>query len=198
MDNEIQPYGQISTSDLSLWFVYSITTKNGNELDFILVSFYYEWLNMPVARLQDPIAVSWGDELLRLEDNSFNKIDKYSGYYFDLTQNLITITDAIQSEEDGYANASPAGVSWYADLKGNIGLTVTELYGYGSFHLVPAHGTTVYTGTYTTLYAHYVHPTFSLGASIDIPRVGSFSVSGGGAYDERGTQLTFEIKKRTI
>ena len=37
----------------------------------------------------------------------------------------------------------------------------------------------------------YVHPTASTGASISIPKFGSFSVSCGGGYDERGNQKTF-------
>lgn len=199
-NSTIQPYGQISTSDLELWFVLSMTTDADNLLNELSVHFYYEWLNMPIFRFQDPIAVSWDSNKFRLLDDSFEKTDMFSGYFLDPLNNynIIQINDYVQSNEEGYASASPSGVSWYADLASPVGITVTELYGYGKFTLVAAHDTTVSLGTTSTLYAHYVHPTVSIGASIDVPSFGSFSVSGGGAYDERGTQRTFTIERRAV
>ena len=80
-----------------------------------------------------------------------------------------------------------AGVSWYADLKGYIGVQPTKLYGSGTFKLAPKSTTT--SGS-TTLYGHYVHPKAELGLSVNVSSYGSFSISGGSNYDERGSQKT--------
>lgn len=96
-------------------------------------------------------------------------------------------TNQTHSSENGYANASNAGVSWYADLKGYIGVQPTKLYGSGTFKLAPKSTTT--SGS-TTLYGHYVHPKAELGLSVNVSSYGSFSISGGSNYDERGSQKT--------
>ena len=41
-----------------------------------------------------------------------------------------------------------------------------------------------------TLYGHYVHPKAELGLSVNVSSYGSFSISGGSNYDERGSQKT--------
>lgn len=97
------------------------------------------------------------------------------------------------SSENGYANASNAGVSWYADLKGYIGVQPTKLYGSGTFKLAPKSTTT--SGS-TTLYGHYVHPKAELGLSVNVSSYGSFSISGGSNYDERGSQKQYLGKKK--
>ena len=103
-------------------------------------------------------------------------------------------TNQTHSSENGYANASNAGVSWYADLKGYIGVQPTKLYGSGTFKLAPKSTTT--SGS-TTLYGHYVHPKAELGLSVNVSSYGSFSISGGSNYDERGSQKTnILVKKR--
>ena len=76
---------------------------------------------------------------------------------------------------------------WYADLKGYIGVQPTKLYGSGTFKLAPKSTTT--SGS-TTLYGHYVHPKAELGLSVNVSSYGSFSISGGSNYDERGSQKT--------
>lgn len=192
-DTNIQPYGQISASDLTLNFVISVELNQDLELNRIEVSYQYNWLNIPFFRWEDTISVSWDDTKLRLADDTFSKVDKYSGWFLDVGNNTQWISDEIHSSENGYAHASPAGVSWYADLKGNIGVNVTELYGYGSFRLVPAHGVTLYEGESLTLYGHYVHPTTTFSVSVAIDDYGEFSPSVGSGYDERGSQRTFKL-----
>ena len=56
-----------------------------------------------------------------MTDNSFSKVDKYDGYVIGPNGELLgPYTNQTHSSENGYANASNAGVSWYADLKGYI------------------------------------------------------------------------------
>ena len=65
-----------------------------------------------------------------MTDNSFSKVDKYDGYVIGPNGELLgPYTNQTHSSENGYANASNAGVSWYADLKGYIGVQPTKLYG---------------------------------------------------------------------
>ena len=52
-----------------------------------------------------------------MTDNSFSKVDKYDGYVIGPNGELLgPYTNQTHSSENGYANASNAGVSWYADL----------------------------------------------------------------------------------
>lgn len=192
-ENPIQPRGQISTDDLSLVFYISGVFNEDDEFEHLFVQFYYEWLNIPVFRYQDPIYVTWNEDKFRLEDDTFYKIDKYSGVMVNTDGTHIWYTDETKSLEEGYACASPSGVAWYADLTDSFGITITELYGYGCFRLVAAHDATITYGMSETLYANYVHPTFSFGASISVGALGSFDISCLGGYDERGTQKTFTV-----
>lgn len=179
------PLGQISTSDLSLTFTYSILKSSG-KLDSVLVTYDYNWLTLPFFRWQDPISVSWDGSIFRMADDSFSKVDKYDGYII-IEGIMFTYTGKVHSSEDGYASASDDGVSWYADLKGYIGVTPYRLYGNGSFELIPK--STTYSGS-TTLYGHYIHPTTSAGISVAVSDYGEFTVTGGSGYDERGNQKT--------
>lgn len=185
--NGIVPAGQIPTEDLSL--VWSVSKNKYNSKE-IFVEYSYNWKDLPFFRWQDPIAVSWDDSLFEMKDNSFYKVDKYDGYYINSSGAPTgeTFTGAIKSEEYGYASGYSAGVTWYADLRGYDILYVADaLYGHGEFTLekkVTSSGT-------SKLYGHYVHPTVSAGVSIDIPKFGSFDVSGGSAFDERANQKTF-------
>ena len=185
--NGYMPMGQIPTTDLSL--TWSIS-KNRNNSDEIFVTYSYDWDDLPFFRWQDPIAVSWDDSLFEMKDDSFYKVDKYDGYYINSSgvPTGKTFTGAIKSEEYGYASGFAAGVTWYADLRGyDIIYVADALYGHGEFTLEKK---TSGTGS-SKMYGHYVHPTASASVSLSVPKFGSFSVSGGSSYDERGNQKTF-------
>ncbi|MGL5253679.1 MAG: hypothetical protein ACRC9L_01460 [Brevinema sp.] len=189
-DYEITPdgattKGQIPTADLSLTWSVSKNNTSGTEH---FVKYSYNWTNIPFFRWQDPIAVSWDNSKFEMKDNSFYKVDKYDGFisgqgYYQ------EFTGEIKSEEYGYAKGFDSGVTWYADLVGYGAVNATKLYGHGSFVL---RETGVATGT-STLYGHYVHPTASASLSVNISDYGSFSVSGGSSFDERGNQKTFSF-----
>ncbi|MEO3153719.1 hypothetical protein [Turicibacter sanguinis] len=171
--------GQISTNDLSLIWNYSASyLSNPKRLNYIDVTYSYNWKKLPLFRWQDPIAVSWDGSKFKIKSNSFKKTD-----YYDTS----TITGKIHSYESGYASGSTNGVTWYADLKGHVIANPIRLYGNANFKLEPTSTTT--SGS-TTIYGHYVHPTASGSASIGIKDYGSFSVNVGGGYDERGNQTT--------
>lgn len=191
-EDNILPIGQISRSDLSLTWVVS---RKASMPDVLLVTYSYDWKDLPLNRWQDAMAVSWDPNLFEMKTDSFHKIDLYDGYYKLDNFGLIKIeefTRRIQSEEYGYAKANAEGVTWYADLRGYLGEVIqekiTRLYGYGDFYLTKK----VDTGT-ATIYGYYVHEQLGSSLSIDIVDVGSFNIEGGGSTSEMGNQYTFDF-----
>ena len=181
--NGMSTRGQIPTADLSLTWSVSKNNTSGTEH---FVQYSYDWKNLPFFRWQDPIAVSWDSSKFAMKDNSFYKVDYYDGF-FTADGSSRPLKHEIKSEEYGYAKGFDAGVTWYADLVGHAGITATRLYGHGEFVLKEigaASGSTVF-------YGHYVHPTASASLSVNISDYGSFSVSGGSSFDERGNQRTY-------
>lgn len=175
--------GQIPTADLTLTWSVSNNNKTGTEK---LVMYSYSWNKLPFFRWQDPMAVSWDSDKFEMKDSSFYKVDKYDGFIANESY-YESFTGEIKSEEYGYARAFDSGVTWYADLVGYLGITATKLYGHSEFVLRK-----LATGSgSSTLYGHYVHPTASVSLSINIGDYGSFSVTGGSNFDERGNQKTF-------
>ncbi|MFV0243379.1 MAG: hypothetical protein ACK5H4_25520 [Lacrimispora sphenoides] len=170
--NGIMLRGQIPSGDLSLVWGLSRYSTSGN----VLVTYSYDWNNIPDWRWQDPIGVSWDPNYFEMIDNSFYKIDKYDSPFG---------LGLVQSEEYGYANASRSGVTWYADLAllGDL-----ALYGHGEFLLKPKTSS----GS-TTFYGHYVHPTITASITMNVLGYGSFGISGGSGYDERGNQRTYSF-----
>lgn len=187
--NYIQPRNQISTKKLSLSITYSAKRNSNGTLKYLLVTYDYNWLVLPVFRWQDTLSVSWDGDKFEMEDDSFYKVDYADGAYSDGTGKLYYVNELVHSEERGYANGSPNGVSWYADLKGYTGLTITDLYGYAMFRLEPK--ATTSTGS-MKIYGHYVHPTIGISPTVNIKGYGSISASGGFGYDERGFQKTIK------
>lgn len=183
--NGIMLIGQIPTSDLSLlWTVHTCT----DDESLIYVRYDYIWHNLPMSRFQDPVAISWDDDLFNLKTGSFHKVDYYDTFVYDGNGNPVPDVGNIHSEESGYASASEAGVTWYADLKGYGVLTPTALYGYGEFALEKKN---LYSAGSSLLYGHYVHAKVSGSLGIDILGYGNIDLTGVGTYDERGNQLPF-------
>lgn len=171
----IMPYGQIQTKHLALTWVISQGTRNKK-----LITFNYNWTQLPLNRWQDPIGISWDANKLYLETGSFHKVDKFT-FRNGSSAPLYT---GVQSDEWAYANGGANGVTWYADLKGHSGsMPVYGLYGYATFTLIPK----TQTGS-SQLFSHYVHAKLSNSLAMAIPGFGSFSVSGGSFYDELGNQ----------
>lgn len=135
-ENDYRKLESMEDSPLILSLVYSRNNQT-SESSNIHVAFHYKWNQLPLSLFQDQISVTWDENRYYMEDNSFKKVDKYSGYILDLAGNNQWYYDQILSREPGFAQSVEGGVRWYADLKGYIGVTVTELYGYGSFWLIP-------------------------------------------------------------
>jgi len=136
---------QIPEADLRLTFLIS-TFKNNNYVTRVNVCFQYEWLNLPVWRFTDRIAVAWNDSNFELDATSFEKHD-----YYRLTGSNEPVQHSYERRGTSF---SEKGVSWDADLAG-YQTTANSLYGWGGFNLVPK--TNVSVGASLTLYAQYVH-----------------------------------------
>ena len=162
------PVSQIPASDLGLAWVIS----NDGE-DCLNVQFSYEWHSMPAFRFQDPIALSWDGEQFAMVDDTFEKTDYYREYMIDSVTGETSLSGVkIQSQENGYADGSDNGVTWYADLKG--GLSVSELYGEASVtleKLTPASGASRIDGL-------YVHSALFSWNSPAVSGSGDFTVTG--------------------
>lgn len=175
----ISPIGQIPDADLTVTLSFSRNKTSKN----VLVTCSYNWKKIPTSRFQDVLAVSWDNTKYSMMSGGFYKVDKYDG----INSGGKYVSGQVKSEARNYATGSNCGVSWYADLKGYTGFSAKALYGHGEFWLVPK-STNVGKSTF---YWHYVHSKVSLGLSVTIPAVGSFSVSGAGSYDEMGNQKSY-------
>ena len=183
----VMPLGQLPEDDLDLlWSVNGVA----GEPNLIKVVYSYKWKKLPFFRWQDTMSVSWNQNLFEIQSGSFYKVDKFNGQLTDPNTGItnVYINDAIHSEEHRYANGSPSGISWYADLKGYIGVSPTSLYGHGEFILKKL---TSRSGS-STLYGHYVHPQVSVGMNVIVTDWCSFSVSATGLYDECGNDYPFD------
>lgn len=182
----IQPRGQIEDHELEMNFMFSKRYASDGTLEYIYVDFYYNWLELPVSRFQDPIAVTWDEDLFEMQSGSFHKVDWFDGMHYSGTGTYIgNVIGVVHSEAYNYANSCPGGVSWYADLAGYITYIPTRLYGGASFKLVPKFSTS--TGE-AKIRVHYVHPFLVGSYGFDISEAGNLSLSGGSSgYDEMGT-----------
>ena len=160
-DSENEKYSEYYVSGDESVFIRDL--ENGILLNWVIsetsdeniidVKFSYEWQALPLLRGQDPVSVSWDEELYDMVTNSFFKADMYgnSKKYF------------VNSSENGYANASENSVSWYADLKG-AGVDISELNGYGEFKLRKKTSET----EKTVFYGMYVHGDSSSTSQIEL------------------------------
>lgn len=159
----ILPVIENPISDVIISWVNSAKKENSGskkeKLCYIDVKFSYHWTKIPFSRWQDPIIISWDKNRFYMMDDSFYKVDKYDGYIATVTGIKKTFKNQITSLEPGYANGSPFGVKWYADLKGYDGITrITSLHGYGSFQLIPIEKDTDVQED-SPIYAQYIHKT---------------------------------------
>lgn len=163
--------GQIPTKDLTLSFIVSRMPAESS----YNVEYSYEWLNPPVNRYEDPIAVTWDEDIFAIEDDSFIKEDFYETIYG---------KEGTTSSEERYARASSSGVTWYADLKSG---EMNSLYGYAAFVL-----NQVSSGSGSSrIYGNYVHSKSTASISLT-PIYGGIIINPPDeeGYDEAGNQTT--------
>lgn len=171
IENTASPYGQIKTKHLSLRITSS---KSGTNK---VITFSYDWLQMPLNRYQDPMSVAWDSNVFSYKSGTFKKVDKYV--------KILNGPEYTNSSETAYANAGSNYISWYADIPGYT-KSPQAIYGYGKFTLKPKKS-----NKSTKIYGHYVHAKTAQSLSISYKGAG-FSISGNSTYDELGTDLSLK------
>ncbi len=132
----------VFSSDLAL----SIHISPIEASDNLFVTCAYTWNTPPACRGEDPIIISWDYDSFCLAEDSFRKVDIYD---------LKDSSGNISSDEPGYAVASPAGVSWYADLVETP--DTIALYGYAEFILIPNPAKSTDSIESEKLHGSYIH-----------------------------------------
>lgn len=75
-EHTIQPMGQIPDEDLIIIVTTSIHKIENSKIKEIKVKVYYEWINLPIWRLEDPIIISWDSEKFSYQTESFYSEDR--------------------------------------------------------------------------------------------------------------------------
>ena len=145
-DDSIETRGIIDEEELSLIITASNYVYDVGFLSEIYVKFYYDWINFPTWRLEDPIAITWDANFFDLVFGSFYQEDRYyrKGDYL------------FSNGENFYCNDNT--ITWDAKLQSDnflgIGGTITKLYGFGEFRLTTKAN---YENINTSLISNYYH-----------------------------------------
>lgn len=179
--NGIRPMGQIPDDDLLIIITTSIHKIQDNKVKEIKVKVYYEWTDLPMWRLEDPIIVAWDSEKFFYESGSFYSEDRYS-----------RDGDHLHVSRYNYYQKNLDTLCWYTDLKAGyflgIGGTIKSLYGFGEFILNVKDDYQDY-GT-SFIETTYVHSKVQVEAGISIYAEIGFSVPTSG-NDQVATDITF-------
>ncbi|MBS5853208.1 MAG: hypothetical protein ACLUG4_08410 [Bacilli bacterium] len=120
--------GQIPDDDLTIIITTMINKVENGAVKEIKVKIYYEWTNLPVWRLEDPIVVQWDATKFSYQEGSFYSEDRYERN-----------GDYLHTSRTGYYDRNQDSFCWYADLKAGyflgIGGTISKLYGFGELIL---------------------------------------------------------------
>lgn len=129
MDGFISTLAQVDEENLILIIVTEITKIEGEEVKEIKVKAYYEWVNLPIWRIQDPILISWDSEKFTYKSGSFYSEDRYS---------TTAAKDVLYMSRKMYHSKNNNTFRWdtnLIDILDSYEGTVTELYGFGEITL---------------------------------------------------------------
>ncbi len=123
-----KPMGQIQEDDLITIITTSIHKVENDNVKEIKVKVYYEWINLPIWRLEDPIIVYWDSNKFEYQIGSFYSEDRYQRN-----------GDYLHTSRTSYYGQNQDTFCWYADLKAGhffgFGGTIEKLYGFGELIL---------------------------------------------------------------
>ena len=119
----------IPASDLIFIITNCVEKVEGTKIKEIKVRIYYEWTNLPVWRLEDPILATWSRLPFSFKEGSFHSEDRY----------IRNGEDSLHVSSNTYTQKNGDTILWYADLKAGyflgIGGLIDKLYGFGEFIL---------------------------------------------------------------
>lgn len=166
------PRGGIKDTTFEL-LISAMRNSDGN----IEVNMRYEWFRMPLNRHEDLVSFSWDGNKFLVDSHTFDSVDFYS---------TKKEQDIIKNTSNNFASLSFHGGSYYAGLKGGLG--VTSLWGAANFMLYP----NTSSGT-SAVFVKYCHRKTLVKLTASIPNFGTISVDQGASnYDERATNFVFE------
>ena len=172
-DNQMVARGQIPDDDLLIIITTEITKVEYGTIKEITVKVYYEWLNLPFWRIQDPIIISWDSDKFTYKPGSFYSEDRYS------TNEL---GDVLHTSRTNYYDKNNNTLCWYSDLKDSYlvnGLdAVNGLYGFGEIVLEPNEGYQYY--GQSSVGATYVHSKLLITATVSLGFTVGFEIPGTG------------------
>lgn len=138
----------ISSSKMTFIATSSVTKVEGTELKEITVRIYYEWNDLPLWRLEDPIITSWTNDTYSYKEGSLHTEDHY----------ISGSTDNTFKSSSSYLQKNQNTICWLADLKGySLTSNCKSLYGFGEFILIPKQASRHFAiGTLSTTYIHSI------------------------------------------
>lgn len=170
-ESAIQPMGQIPDDDLIVIVTTSLHKVENGKIKEIKVKVYYEWIDLPLWRLEDPIILSWDSEKFSYQTESFYSEDRY-----------VRNGDQLHASRRNYYKRNLDTFCWYADLKAGyflgIGGTIQKLYGFGELVLDVKDNYQTY--GVSSIGATYVHSKVEVETRISIYDEVGFSVPTSG------------------
>lgn len=170
--------GIIPSEDLLVILTTSNLKIANNMLTEVRVKLYYDWVDVPVWRLDDPLFVEWDASLFKFKEGSFY----YEDRYYRNEDNLYMSG----SEHEHNNNV----LTWKAHLKTGyflgIGGIITKLYGYGEFYLQAKEPLEQVD---TSLHSMYIH---SHNVSVNFTIGNKFGYSYTGANDNTSRDILLQ------
>lgn len=180
-NNNSSAKGLIPSEDLTVILTTSNYKIVDNMLTEVYVKLYYDWLDVPIWRLDDPIFVEWDASLFKYKEGSFY----YEDRYFRNGDNLY------MSGSDHEHNNNI--LTWDAHLKTGyflgIGGAITKLYGYGEFYL---QAKTPLSSMDTFLHSMYIH-SHNVNVNFTIGNVSGYSFTGTNDNTTRDILLQWNV-----
>lgn len=180
-DNNSLTKGLIPSEDLTVILTTSNYKIVDNKLTEVYVKLYYDWLDVPVWRLDDPIFIEWDASTFKYKEGSFY----YEDRYYRNGDNLY------MSGSDHEHNNNI--LTWDAHLKTGyflgIGGAITKLYGYGEFYL---QAKSPLASMDTFLHSMYIH-SHNVNVNFSIGSISGYSFTGTNDNTTRDILLQWNV-----
>lgn len=179
---ELQPYGTISNSTMSMDALYFNYLSN-NKIREVECYYYSQWLHGPIINTTDGLTMNWDSSLFSLSQMVGRTSFNYSGQYYDGA----TITRAASASQGGFGINVPLVPS--SQLQS---LEVTVF-------LVPRNTLKTTPVTTSNINFEYAHRKFEVGPAITFTKTGaSIGMSPSSVYDTGAVSLTYYSNQEII
>ncbi len=174
-DSEPATREAIRPAAMRLILTSSVEKVDGQKIKEIKVRLYYEWKEMPLWRLEDPIITRWSNSTYSFKAGTFYTEDRY----------LRNGEDGLHVSTTNYYAKNQDTICWFADLKAGyflgIGGTIDKLYGFGEFILTVNEKSQIFAiGEVESTYIHsigYQAHEFTIGSETGYQITDEYAVS---------------------